>query len=212
MLGVTGWAQGLWSSASSFSLVSLSLRSKGHQEKFPISESGPNILVLFPSELSCVCESSPINTRAQLLTLWQWLGGGRGAPWQPSVRWRGVGEDQVEVGRRGWWKLLQFYSWTQSQREEACAAGLWEMTAAHISPCCGSSSSNPAFSIPELAPAETQEHKDGPGSSRPCGFAERLSQDSGVGIPSSAVDSLRASHKPPHTWQLQSSASIWIPK
>lgn len=92
--------------------------------------------------------------------------------------------------------MLQVHSWTQSQREEASGAALWEMTAAHISPCCGSSSSNPAFSIPVLAPAETQEQRDGPGSNRPCGFAECLSQDSGVRIPSSAMDSLRASHKP----------------
>lgn len=44
------------------------------------------------------------------------------------------------------------------------------MIAAHISPRCGSNSSNPDFSIPVLAPVETDEHKDGPGSSRPCGF------------------------------------------
>lgn len=128
MLGVTGWAQGLCSSASLFCVLSLSLSSKGHQEKSPISESGPDILVLFPSEFSSVCESSSISNSAQLLTLWQWLGGGRGALWQPSERWGCVGEDQVEGGRPGWWKLLQFCSWTQSQREEASGAALWEMT------------------------------------------------------------------------------------
>lgn len=77
---------------------------------------------------------------------------------------------------------------------------LWSCTVGDN--CCShlslpwSSSSNPAFSITVLAPAETQEHEYGPGSSRLCGFAERLSQDSGVRIPSSAMDSLRASHKP----------------
>lgn len=212
-MGVTGWAQGLCSSASLFCVLSLSLSSKGHQEKSPISESGPDILVFFPSEFSSVCESSSISNSAQLLTLWQWLGGGRGALWQPSERWGCVGEDQVEGGRPGWWKLLQFCSWTQSQREEASGAALWEMTAAHIFPCCGASSSNPAFSTPVLAPADTQEHKDGAGSSRACGFSELLSQDSGVTIPSSAMDSPRASHKAAtHTWQLHSLASTGIPK
>lgn len=48
------------------------------------------------------------------------------------------------------------------------------------------------FSSAVLAPAEIQEHKDGHGNSRLCGFTERLSQDSWVRIPSSAVNSLRA--------------------
>lgn len=95
--------------------------------------------------------------------------------------------------------------------------GFWSCTVgddcAHIFPCCGASSSNPAFSTPVLAPADTQEHKDGAGSSRACGFSELLSQDSGVTIPSSAMDSPRASHKAAtHTWQLHSLASTVIPK